>query len=53
MRTPFAGPVLLAHGQAYLTTGGDGYPELDRSFAGQTNGPCGAAVPGTCTSSPV
>ncbi|MFF5125952.1 hypothetical protein ACFY41_03310 [Streptomyces syringium] len=45
MRILFSGEVSVHYGQMYVASGEDG-PELGGSFAGQTNGLCGGAVPG-------
>lgn len=46
VRTPVDGQIWISYSQAYLTSGGDEYPQLDVCFPGQVNGLLGAAVPG-------
>jgi hypothetical protein len=46
MRRVFDGRVHVRYGQAYVLAGGAN-PELPEAFAGQENGLCGAAVPGS------
>ncbi|WP_204342786.1 hypothetical protein [Micromonospora terminaliae] len=45
MRTLFDGGVGVHYGQFYVTT--DDLAEMTEAFAGQSNGLCGAGVPGT------
>ena len=51
VRVLFDGDVFIAYGQAYVHGGADdrsdGDTSMEDSFAGQVNGLCGAAVPGT------
>jgi hypothetical protein len=46
MRTIVSGPTWVHYGQIYVQSG-DESPDLAECFAGQHNGLCGAAVPGT------
>ncbi|GAA3132067.1 hypothetical protein JOF29_005281 [Kribbella aluminosa] len=46
MRTVMSGPARVAYAQIYVESGAD-WADLVECFAGQRNGLCGAAVPGT------
>ncbi|HZX04105.1 hypothetical protein [Kribbella sp.] len=46
MRTVMSGPARVAYSQIYVESGAD-WADLGECFAGQQNGLCGAAVPGT------
>jgi hypothetical protein len=47
MRTLFAGSVFVHYGQFYVESAGQHEYDLPQMFAGQVNGLCGAAVPGS------
>lgn len=45
MRTLMSQAAWVHYGQIYVQSG-DGYPDFDECFRGQSNGLCGAAMPG-------
>jgi hypothetical protein len=47
MASIFAGQLQVHYGQAYVESANDQTLDLDDCFRGQTNGLCGAALPGT------